>query len=360
MKKTSPWLRWMAPAVLLGLAGLAIFACTPKGEEASPAANGNAATVAGATNPSTPVAKIGDQVITDGELEAEVAHELQAIDAQIYGVKKDGLDRLIEKRLLAAEAKARNLTVEELMQKEVVGKTKHTTDEDAKKFYEENKARIPGEYAALKDRIMQFLGQRSEETARQAFLKGLREKSKVAILLSPPRIKVDIGNAPVQGKSDAPVTVVEFSDYQCPYCRRAEETVKIIQAQYKDRLKWVFKDFPLAFHPRAMPSAIASRCAGEQGKFWEYHDKLFVGTGLEDSDLERYAKELSLDMSKFTECAKSQRFRDAVQADMKQGQSVGVSGTPAFFINGRSLSGAQPPEAFREIIDEELAKESAS
>jgi protein-disulfide isomerase len=356
--KTLPWLRWMAPVVLLGLAGVLIPACSPKTKEAPPAATESASPAA--ADSTTPVAKIGNQVITEGELHSEVANDLRTIDTQIYNIKKQGLDRLIDQRLMEAEAKAQGMTVDELTRKEVNEKTKPVTDEDAKKFYDENKARIPGEYTALKDRIKKFLDQRAQENAREAFVKGLREKAKVVVLLSPPRIKVAIGNAPVRGKADAPVTMIEFSDYQCPFCRRAEQTVDLIREQYKDRLKIVFKDFPLPFHPRAMPSAIAARCAGEQGKYWEYHDKLFAESGLEQADFDRYAKDLGLDTNRFTECLKSERPREAVQADVEQGKSVGVSGTPAFFINGRLLSGAQPPEAFREIINEELARADAS
>jgi protein-disulfide isomerase len=358
--KTLPWLRSMAPVVLLGLAGLLIPACSPKTKEAPPAATESAPPTAAAADSTTPVAKVGDQVITEGELQNEVAHDLRAIDAQIYNVKKQGLDRLIDNRLMEAEAKARGVSVDELKRKEIDEKTKPATDEDAQKFYDENKSRIPGEYTALKDRIKEFLDKRAQENAREAFVKGLREKAKVVVLLSPPRTKVDIGDAPVLGKAGAPVTMIEFSDYQCPFCRRAEQTVKLIREQYKDQLRLVFKDYPLPFHPRAMPSAIAARCAGEQGKYWEYHDKLFAGSSLEQADFERYAKDLGLDTKKFAECLKSPKVREAIEADAKQGASVGVSGTPAFFINGRVITGAQPPEAFREIIDEELAKAKAS
>ena len=134
----------------------------------------------------------------------------------------------------------------------------------------------------------------------------------------------------------------------------------VLKGKYPTQIRWVFKDFPLSFHQRAMPAALAARCAGDQGKYWEYHEKLFSGKGLQDDDLKGYAKEIGLDENKFGECLAGKRFQAGVDADMKLGQSVGVSGTPAFFINGRMLSGAQPPEAFVEIIEEELSRKNPS
>jgi protein-disulfide isomerase len=357
MKSTPERYRWTA-LFAVAVVAMGLLACSPKKEAAPPAGAPPAAT--STTDPSTPVARIGDVVITDGELRSEVEREIKAIEAQVYGVKKEGLDRLIDKRLIEAEAKKRNVSSDALIAKEVTSRVAPVSDEDAKKFYEENKGRISGQYEPLKERIKQYLTERNRKQAQDAFMKTLRSEAKVAILLEPPRIDIPVEGSPTRGEPDAPIVIVEFSDFECPFCRRSQDTLKVLKQKYPTQIKWVFKDFPLSFHARAMPAAIASRCAGEQGKYWEYHDKLFSGAGLQETDLDRYAKEIGLDTAKFAECVKSDRFKQSVNADMELGQSVGVTGTPAFFVNGRMLSGAVPPEAFVEIIDDELARKNAS
>jgi protein-disulfide isomerase len=339
---------------------LALPACGPKKEEAPSTPPSAPSSPGAAADASTPVAKIGGDVITEGELHKEVANDLKGVETQIYAIKQEGLRRLIEKKLIDAEAKSKGMTADALLAKEVAGKVATVTDDDAKKFYVENKDRIQGNFDQLKDRIKQFLQQRNQRQARDTFVSSLRKQAKVAILLEAPRVEIPVENSPVRGNASAPITIVEFSDFQCPFCRRSQASVGAIKTKYPTQIRWVFKDFPLSFHQRAMPAAMAARCAGDQGKYWEYHDKLFNGSGLEDADLKRYAKEVGLDESKFDNCVAAQRFREGINADMKLGQSVGVSGTPAFFINGRMLSGAQPPEAFQEIIDEELSRKNAS
>jgi len=351
--------RWIIPAVLALAACFTLPACSPK-KEAPPAAPSASSSAGAAADPSTPVAKIGDAVITEGELRTEVENELKSIETQIYAIKQEGLRRLIEKKLIEADAKAKGMSADALLAKETTSKVAKVTDDDAKKFHEQNKERIQGSYDQLKDRIRTFLQERNQRQAREAFVSGLRKQAKVAILLEPPRVDIPVDNSPIRGSENAPVTIIEFSDFECPFCRRSQSTIAAIKEKYPKQVRWVFKDFPLSFHQRAMPAALASRCAGDQGKYWEYHDKLFSGTGLADEDLKRYAKEIGLDENKFGDCLAAQRFREGVNADMKQGQAVGVSGTPAFFINGRMLSGAQPPEAFREIIEEELSRKNAS
>jgi len=355
--KRSPW---FVAAVLALSAALVLPACGPKKEEAPSSASPGSPSGGAAVDPSTPVAKIGDEVITDGDLLAEVKQDLKAIESQIFAIKQEGLKRLIEKRLIEAAAKSKGVTSDELLAQEIKAKGGAVADDEAKKFYAENKQRIQGDYDQLKDRIKKFLQERNRRQAREAFVGGLRKNAKVVVLLEPPRLEVPIDNSPARGEENAPITIVEFSDYECPFCRRSQETLATLKAKYPTQIRWVFKDFPLSFHRRAMPSALASRCAGEQGKFWEYHEKLFSGKGLQDEDLKRYAKETGLDESKFGDCLAEKRFEAGVTADMKLGQSVGVSGTPAFFINGRMLSGAQPPEAFVDIIEEELSRKNSS
>ncbi len=173
--------------------------------------------------------------------------------------------------------------------------------------------------------------------------------------------KIALGSAPVKGARNAPVTIVEFSDFQCPFCSRAVPTLKAIEEQYGGKVKMAFKHQPLPFHQNAHLAAVASMAANEQGKFWEYHDKLFANQqALDRASLERYASELGLKMDKFKAALDSKKFDAQISADSAEGSRAGVSGTPTFFINGRQLVGVQPIESFKAIIDDELKKSGKS
>ncbi|NJK88285.1 MAG: DsbA family protein [Myxococcales bacterium] len=170
-------------------------------------------------------------------------------------------------------------------------------------------------------------------------------------------VDIEIGRAPTTGKKNAPVEVVVYSDFQCPFCSRVNPSIAKIKEDYKDKVLVAFKHYPLSFHQDAKPAAIASLAAHKQGKFWEMHDKLFANQGaLKEADLEKYAKEMGLDMPKFQADMKDPALAKWVDEDMAEGTKVGVRGTPATFINGRIVSGAQPYEAFKAIIEEELGK----
>jgi len=178
--------------------------------------------------------------------------------------------------------------------------------------------------------------------------------------VDPTVFKVPIDGSPVKGNADALVTLVEFSDYQCPFCARADATVVQLQKDYGSKLRVVMKQNPLSFHPRAKPAALAAMAAGEQGKYWEYHAKLFANAkALEDADLEKYARELGLDMNRWQAAKAKPEFSATIDRDQSLAGKLGANGTPAFFINGRFLSGAQPIDNFKALIDEELEKAQA-
>jgi protein-disulfide isomerase len=158
----------------------------------------------------------------------------------------------------------------------------------------------------------------------------------------------------MRGEASAPITIVEFADFECPYCSRAAETVEKVRAAYPGKVKLVFRHFPLSFHPKAPKAAEAAACADEQGKFWQMHDALFEGQDLELEAMKANAQRLGLDAAKFDACLDSGRMAALVKRDQAAGNKAGVTGTPAFFINGVMLSGAQPEEAFHKVIDEEL------
>jgi protein-disulfide isomerase len=166
---------------------------------------------------------------------------------------------------------------------------------------------------------------------------------------------VKVGDAPVKGPASAPVTLVAFSDFQCPFCSRAVPTLKEVETAYAGKIRIAFKQLPLPFHDKAHLAAEAALAANEQGKFWQYHDKLFANQqALDRPALEKYAEELGLDMGKFKKALDSGKFKDKVDAEAKEGAAVGATGTPTFFINGTKLVGAQPVDAFKAAIDKEL------
>ena len=166
-----------------------------------------------------------------------------------------------------------------------------------------------------------------------------------------------VDDSPVKGSTDAWVTIVEVSDFQCPFCKRVTDTLKEIEQKYGSDVRFVFKQNPLPFHNRAMPAAMAAACVGEQGKFWKMHDLLFANQDkLEDPNLEDYAKQVGVDVGRWKSCVSSNKYKGSIEGDIAKAAQLGARGTPAFFINGRFLSGAQPFPAFQAIIDEELKK----
>jgi protein-disulfide isomerase len=173
-------------------------------------------------------------------------------------------------------------------------------------------------------------------------------------------VNVEVGSAPVLGPKTAPVTIVEFSDFQCPFCGRVEPALKQIRDEYKGKVKIAWKNQPLSFHPNAMPAAEAAMAANEQGKFWEMHDKLFEKqASLSPEVYDSIAKEIGLDLNKFHASIEAHRNQAAIQADMAAGSAIGANGTPTFFINGHKLVGAMPFDSFKQVIDAELAAKVA-
>jgi protein-disulfide isomerase len=309
------------------------------------------------------VATVGTRTITRAELEDHVRPKLVEIESEKYEALRDGLDELIADELEKQEAKARGTTVDELQRQEVAAKIAPPTDEEVQKVYDENKAQLGGQtLEQIKPRIVEYLKQQKTDQRRTAFIEELKKKYKTTVALRPPVIDVATAGRPEKGGgAKAPVTIIEFSDYQCPFCGRAEGTVDQVMKAYGDKVRLVYRDFPLPMHPQARPASEAANCAGAQGKFWEYHETLFKNqTALGEDKLKEYAKNLGLDQAKFDQCLATKPFKGAIDKDIAEGSKVGVTGTPAFFINGRMLSGAQPFDKFKEVIDEELSAKGAT
>lgn len=340
------------------LASALCLACTPR--DATPQASKASATAEQAVV----VAEMGGKTVTSGELDEWIREDLFQREmankgkTELFDLRSDALERMLDERLLRAEAEQQKLSVEDLLAQQA--SPSDAVSEDAvKAFYEQNKARMGSStLEQIAPRIRRFLEEQQSGKAREAYVTGLREKAGVAIKLVAPRVEV-AADGPSRGPENAPVTIIEFSDYQCPFCKRAEPIVQEVLKRYPDKVRLVFRHFPLPMHPNARPAAEAALCANEQGKFWEFHEKVFGGTGLEEADLTGYASAAGLDAEKFNACVAEHRFKDKVDADAKAGSEAGVSGTPAFFVNGIMLSGAKPVEEFSAIIERELKNPKA-
>jgi protein-disulfide isomerase len=267
------------------------------------------------------------------------------------------LDEIINERLIDRETKDKGIDRAKLIEQEITGKIVQPTDADVAAFFQTNQERMQGKgLDELRPAIRNYLVQERSTRARTDFLEQLRKKAQVRVMLDPPRQTIATAGHASRGPANAPIQLVEFADFQCPYCLRSHPTVTQVLNTYGDRVHFVFRHFPLPNHPNARPAAEAAACAGEQNRFWQFYDAVFADpTKLSNEDLKAHAVRAGANMEKFNTCFDNRKFKDTVEADLKEGTEAGVTGTPAFFINGRALIGAQPFEAFKQIIDEELA-----
>ena len=306
------------------------------------------------------LAEVDGVAITSEEVEIPLAEQLSKLEEQIYNLKRQRLDALINDKLLEKEAAKRKLTIPALLDAEVTAKVGLVTEQEIEKFYQDNRAQIKVEQAEAQTKIRAFLQNQKLAAKREEFLTSLRAQAKLVVNLKAPpvqRVEVSIQGAPFKGGEKAAVTIVEFSDFHCPFCRRVVPTLAQIESKYGEKIKLVFRDFPIeTLHPGASKAHEAARCANEQGKFWPYHDKLFAGLPNSSPELFKgIAKQVGLDTAAFETCLGSGKFDAAIKKDIEEGKRAGVTGTPAFFINGRLVGGAQPLEAFTRVIDDELA-----
>jgi protein-disulfide isomerase len=306
------------------------------------------------------VAKIGGEEITEEALIGDDKLDFFDLKKREYELKMDRLNKLLVDKLIGAEAKKAGMSTEDYITKNVTKGEVKVNDKDYKKFVADK--RIPESQInpQIKDRIMSYLQTQKRQDVIQAYVAKLTKASPIEVYFSKPKmsVNVEVGQAPTFGKDGAAVTIVEFSDFQCPFCSRGADTVNELKKKYGNKVRIAFKHFPLPMHQEARPASEASMCVNEQStdKFWKYHDKLFKAQDkLDAASLEKYAKEVGADMKKFNECFGGKKYKDLVQADLDYGEKIGVKSTPTFFINGQLISGAVPIETFSEIIDEELA-----
>jgi protein-disulfide isomerase len=304
------------------------------------------------------VATIGDKQITEAELNEKIAGQMAMMQNKIYDLKKKAIQSIADDYLAEQAAKKEGITKEAYLKREIDDKAPPPSEAEIKKFYEDRKAQIHKPYDEIKDQIAAFLARQSTAKRRQEVFSKLESQAGMKMMLEPPRLQVASDGTATTGPKDASVVIVEFSDFQCPYCKRAESSMSEVRKEYGDKIRTVYRDYPLPIHDHAMKAAEAARCAEEQGKFWPYHDELFNDqTKLDDAGLKASAAKIGLNTKQFDECLDKDKYADQIKKDSEYGTTVGVHGTPAFFINGRFLDGAQPPQAFEEVINDELARQ---
>jgi len=313
-------------------------------------------------SPTDVVAIVGNTSITLAEVDQKAMQQPASEFGQLklvlalYEARRAAIDEIVGEKLIAEEAKTRGMTADALIDAEITSKIANVSEAEILAWYNANPSRVQGaKIDQVRQPIRSLLTQQRTSQAYQSYVDKLRAKTTVRTALEPPRMKV-AADGPSRGPANAPIELVEFSDFQCPYCLRSYPTVKQVLSTYGDRIRFVYRNYPLPSHPNAKPAAEAAQCAAEQGQFWPYHDRLFNDPGkLSNDDLKQSAVALGLDAGRFNACFDSHKYQSRVEADMQAGNDAGVNGTPAFFINGRILSGAQPFEEFKRVIDEELA-----
>lgn len=312
------------------------------------------------------VATVGDRKFTLKEVEdrwqADDPSERSRVAQLLYQHRRQSIDGLVGDHLIEGAAKKAGLSRAQYLEAELTRRRGAISDADIQKVFDENRDRVGlSTVADLKDSITKFItGNRDAQNLAIIVSELKAAGPAVSIALDPPRSEVAIAtHDPSRGPADAPVTIVEFSEYQCPFCARVTPTLKALEQKYGSKIRFVFKDFPLQNHLQAPKAAEAAHCAGDQGKYWELHDRLFANQQLlQVPELKKHAAAVGLDQAAFDQCLDSGKHTAIVQADIDQGSQMGVGSTPTLYINGRMVTGAQPQAVFESIIDDELVRTS--
>lgn len=300
------------------------------------------------------VAVVNGVELTQADLEDKEAAKLLQPRDQYYVAQKQALDQLIDDTLLEMQAQREKLTVQELLDRHVNSQIKEPTEDQLQVYYEG--LQTESSYPAMRDKIVETIHQHRFNKIKAEYIRSLRANANLQVLLFPPTAQVALGDSYVRGPKDAPVVIIEFADYECPYCRKFHPDMKKLEQEFPGKIAFAYKDFPLPMHKSAQKAAEAARCAGEQGRFWEYHDLLFeTNSGLEPDHLKDYAHKLNLDSAKFDACLDSGEGSAAVKTDQEQGRELGITGTPSLFVNHHFYSGAINYASLREIVQQQLS-----
>jgi protein-disulfide isomerase len=287
-------------------------------------------------------ATVNGQNITSAHVEESLRPLVFSVQEEVYRLRRQEVEQKVNDLLLAQEAQRRKVTTRALLDAEVTSKVPAVTEADARKFYDENRARIEGDFAQLKGQIVQYMRDAETRKATAALAERLRAAAQVRTFLAPPEppvYRIATDDQPAKGSANASVTLVEFTDYQCPSCAKAQPALERITSEYGERVRLVVRDYPLSQHADAQKAAEAAEAAREQGKYWEYTALLFQNqSALGSEKLKEYAARVGLDRAKFDAALDSGRFAESVRRDVHDGDRVGVMGTPTVFLNGRRVA----------------------
>lgn len=304
------------------------------------------------------IATFAGQAITASQLEAEAGPRLLKVRNEEFRIKSELARDLAFGRLQDEAARRLGIDRAELYRQNVTAKAGEPPKEEVEDLLKRYRAQLPPDEAEARRQVVQFLQEQRTRSQEQAWRKEMLAGAGFRFLIEPPRASVAVTERdPARGPTEAPVTLVEFSDFQCPFCSRVQGVLQRLRQTYGDKLRLVFKQLPLKMHDHASFAAEAALCAGQQGKFWEMHDWLFSNQQKIAPDAIRAAApELRLDPAAFAACLDQKAFADKVAEDARLAESLGIAGTPAFLVNGRFVEGAQSFEVFQEIVDDELAR----
>ncbi len=310
--------------------------------------------VSGKVGGAAPVLEVGGVKMTLAEFEKARPTALFQARNSFYETQKKALEAYVEELLLEQQAKKENVTVAQLLERHVTSKLPKPPSEESLSVYYEG-IDTKESFEAVKDRIADSIQQRRAAKIKSAYVASLRAQANVAIRLVPPRVQIPLNNSPVRGPRNAPVTFVEYADYECPYCQQIQPVLDRLRAEYRDKLAFVYRDVPLPMHANAQKASEAAHCAGAQGKYWEFHDRIVNGKALDIATLKEVGKGLNLDLVQFNRCLDSGEKAGVVKESLAEAQGLGMEGTPSYLINGRFLSGMLSYETLRDIVEEELA-----
>ena len=308
------------------------------------------------------LAVVNTKEISLGDIEDSLRPLIFNVQEEVYALRKQDLELKINDTLLSQEAQKKGITTRALLEAEVNAKLARVTEAQAQTFYNENKDRISGDFAQTKTQIIQYLEEGKEREATLAYADQLRRASKIEVNLTAPEspaFSIATDDQPVKGNPKAVVTIVEFTDFECPSCAKQHPVLERIVSEFGDRLRLVVRDFPLSQHANARKAAEAAEAAREQGKYWEYASVLFRNqSALGVDKLKQYATELGLDRTRFDASLDSGKFAEKVQRDLVDGRKLGINGTPTLYINGRRVND-KSYESLKSAIEAALKAEAS-
>jgi protein-disulfide isomerase len=292
--------------------------------------------------------------LTMADLEQKHAGALFQARTTYYEAQRKAIEELVDENLLEQQARKEGMTVPQLLERHVNGATpKDPTEETLKVYYEGVDTTEP--YEAVRDKILDALRERRLAKAKTAYVASLRSQVPILIRLAPARAPISMKGVPARGASNSHVTLLEYADYECPYCQQIQPVLDKIEAEFKGKLTFAYKDYPLPMHANAQKAAEAAHCAGVQGKYWEYHDQMDANKRLDPASLKGYASDLKLDTAAFDSCLATGQQAEVVKENFAEAQALGLQGTPTLFVNGRYISGNLTYERIRGVISEELS-----